>query len=36
MFMAVGQFYSRFNPVEDEEVAEILEQEQKRIGKNGR
>jgi predicted phosphoribosyltransferase len=33
MFMAVGQFYSHFYPVEDEEVAEILEHEQKRTSK---
>ncbi len=32
MFMAVGQFYSHFNPVEDEEVAEILGQAQRRTG----
>jgi putative phosphoribosyl transferase len=30
-FMAVGQFYVRFQPVEDEEVREILHQEQQRL-----
>ncbi len=32
LFAAVGQFYMRFEPVEDEEVLEILEEEQQRGG----
>ena len=30
-FSAVGQFYARFEPVEDDEVLEILRQEQNRV-----
>jgi predicted phosphoribosyltransferase len=29
-FAAVGQFYMRFDPVEDEEMLEILKEEQRR------
>jgi predicted phosphoribosyltransferase len=32
LFAAVGQFYMRFEPVEDEEVLEILEEEHQRGG----
>ncbi len=32
LFVAVGQFYVRFEPVEDEEVLEILKEEQRRGG----
>ncbi len=32
LFAAVGQFYVRFDPVEEEEVLEILEEEQQRGG----
>ena len=32
-FTAVGQFYARFEPVEDEEVLEILKEEQLRGGR---
>lgn len=34
LFAAVGQFYLRFEPVEDEEVLEILKEEQLRGGGN--
>jgi putative phosphoribosyl transferase len=36
LFSAVGQFYVRFEPVEDEEVLEILKDEQRRGGGNER
>jgi predicted phosphoribosyltransferase len=33
VFDAIGQFYKRFDPVEDEEVVEILKEEQEREGR---
>jgi len=34
LFVAVGQFYRQFNPVEDEDVLEILRKESERVGRS--